>query len=53
MNAVFGDEEAEGGRFSKEGGNRNKKGKKVRGANKGQRGKKRIEDEVRVSSCYN
>ncbi|KAI7857354.1 hypothetical protein BDC45DRAFT_500993 [Circinella umbellata] len=51
MNAVFGDEDAEGGRFSGGGGggnNKNKKGKKVRGANKGQRGKKRIEDEVRI-----
>ncbi|KAI9250140.1 hypothetical protein BDA99DRAFT_522968 [Phascolomyces articulosus] len=50
MNAVFGDEEAEGGRFTESGGNRNKhkKGRKERGANKGPRGKKRIEDEIKL-----
>ncbi|KAI8146053.1 hypothetical protein BJV82DRAFT_665860 [Fennellomyces sp. T-0311] len=42
FSGVFGDEEAEGGKF-----NDNKK-KRVRGANKGQRGKKKIEDEVRI-----
>ncbi|KAI9492368.1 hypothetical protein BDB00DRAFT_828723 [Zychaea mexicana] len=46
MNAVFGDEEAEGGKFS--GGGRGKKNKKVRGANYGQRGKKRIQDDVKL-----
>ncbi|KAI8388710.1 uncharacterized protein BYT42DRAFT_244302 [Radiomyces spectabilis] len=41
---VFGDEAQEGKKFN----DKDKKGKRVRGANKGQRGKKRIEDNLRI-----
>ncbi|KAJ8657393.1 hypothetical protein O0I10_006949 [Lichtheimia ornata] len=44
-NAVFGDDDAEGKRF---GGGDNQKRRNTRGANKGQRGKKRIVDEVKI-----
>ncbi|CDS12292.1 hypothetical protein LRAMOSA04487 [Lichtheimia ramosa] len=43
-NAVFGDDDAEGKKF----GGDNEKKRNKRGANKGQRGKKRIVDEVKI-----
>ncbi|KAI9301859.1 hypothetical protein BJ944DRAFT_251977 [Cunninghamella echinulata] len=49
--SVFGDDDAEGGKFNNGKDDKKKFNKNERGANRGQRGKKRIEDEIKLCAA--